>query len=162
MLGWWHHQQLRRFERSFGGYTVAMWDMVRRMVWFAIVLTAASFAIFSVLGNFAISSAENRGPVLIRDVVSTDVHTISGMLLLPLSCDELSVQSKPVSSSTYQLIFDTWQDPSIPCPEEPTAREFKTVIFAPQMGITFFATLNGQGFPIQVTPDYSAATSTKP
>jgi len=139
-----------------------MGDMMRRMVWFAIVLTAASFAIFAVLGNFAISSAENEGPVLIRDVVTPGVHNLSGMILLPLSCDELSTQSKPVSSTTYQLIFETWQDPSIACPEEPTPREFKTVIFAPQTGVTFFATLDGQGFPIQVTPDDSAATSTKP
>ena len=139
-----------------------MWDMVRRLVWFAIVSSAASFAIFAVLGNFAIAGAENAGPVFIRDVLSPGVHRFSGMLLVPLACDELSVQSKPMSSTTFQLIFETWQDPSIQCPEEPTPREFRTVVFAPSAGVTFFATLDGRGFPIQILPDLSASTSTSP
>jgi hypothetical protein len=147
---------------AFGGYNECMWDMVRRMVWFAVVSTAASFAVFAVLGNFAIAGAENEGPVVIRDVLSPGAHQFSGMLLLPLACDELSVQSRPMSSSTYQIIFQTWQDPSIACPPGPTPREFKTVIFAPSVGVEFLATLDGKSFPIEVVPDIPAPTSTRP
>lgn len=135
-----------------------MWDMVRGMVWFAVVSTVASFAIFAVLGNFAIAGAENEGPVVIRDVLSPGVHQFSGMIVLPLACDELSVQSEPVSSTTYMLVFQTWQDPSIACPSEPTPREFKTTVFAPSAGVVFLATLDGNGFPIEVEPDISTST----
>ena len=69
-----------------------MVDMIRRMVWFAIVATAVSFAIFAVLGDFATAGAVNEGSVPIRDVVTSGTHHLSGMLMLPLACDELSVQ----------------------------------------------------------------------
>ena len=129
--------------------------MVRRLVWFAIVASAASFAIFFVLGNFVVVSAENGGPVPIRDTLTAGVHHLSGMILLPLSCDELTVQTEQVSSDTYLLTFQSWEDPSIPCSGAPTPREFNTVLFAPSIGITFAATLNGIAFPVVVLPDIS-------
>ena len=136
-----------------------MADIVRRLVWFAIVATAASFAIFVVLGNFAALSASDQGPVPIRDIISSDTHHLSGMILLPLACDELSVQPEQVSPTEYELAFQTWQDPSVPCPAQPTPRTFETVAFAPASGITFIAALDGKGFPIIVIPDASSTQS---
>ncbi len=137
-----------------------MADTIRRLVWFGIVATAAFFAIFVVLGNFATARAGNGGAVAIHDMITSGTHRLNGILVLPLACDELSVEVKEVSSNLYQLDFQTWQDPSISCPRTPTPRPFQTVAFAPSLGTTFIAALDGQGFPITIVPDFS--TSTRP
>jgi hypothetical protein len=74
------------------------------------------------------------------------------MILLPAACDELTVQTQEVSSNSYVLAFQTWQDPSVLCPTTPTPREFNTVVFASSTTVNFSATLNGNGFPIVVLP----------
>lgn len=136
-----------------------MADTIRRLVWFAVVATAAFFSIFAVLGNFVTVNAENSGPVAIHDSVSPGIHHINGILMLPLSCDELSVGVEQVSASQYMLAFTTWQDPSIVCPAEPTPRAFETVAFASASGTTFIATLDGKPLPIFIVRD-AAASST--
>lgn len=135
-----------------------MLDTVRRLVWFSIVATAASFAVFLVLGNFATAGAENEGPVPVRDVVTAGAHQLTGMLLLPLSCDELSVEPEQISGTVYELAFETWQDPSVPCAQTPTPRSFEAVVFAPSVGVSFTAALDGQMFPIQILPDFSTSS----
>ncbi|HEV3245515.1 MAG TPA: hypothetical protein VG102_04100 [Candidatus Paceibacterota bacterium] len=133
-------------------------DIVRRLVWFAIVATVACFAIFVVLGNF-VSYAGNAGTVPVRDVVSPGTHRLSGMLVLPLSCDELSVETRQVTPALYQLMFQTWQDPSVPCPNTPTPRLFQTIVFAPSVGVAFTATLDGKAFPITILTEASSSPS---
>ena len=145
--------------RRFGAYTVHMADMIRRLVWFGIVAFAFAFAIFAILGNFAALGAENGGPVPVRDIISPDTHMLSGMILLPLACDELTVQTQQISANVYDLAFTTWEDPSVPCPETPTPRTFQAVTFAPATGVTFTATLDGNAFPILVLPEALASTT---
>ena len=136
-----------------------MLDLIRRLVWFAVVATAACFAIFFVLGNFFVASAQDEGPVPVRDVITSGTHRLSGILVLPLSCEELSVQPRQVSASEYALVFTTWQDPSIACPQTPTPRQFNAVVFAPSDGISFIATLDGKNIPIIVLPDTATSTA---
>lgn len=136
-----------------------MVDTIRRLVWFAVVATAAIFAIFVVLGNFATMSAANSGPVAIHDTVSNGSHQLNGILVLPLQCDELSVETIKISSTVYELAFQTWQDPSVSCPQTPTPRAFEAIAFAPASGTTFIATLDGKGFPITIVPDTSISTN---
>lgn len=136
-----------------------MADIVRRLVWFAVVATAAFFTIFAVLGNFAAVNAQNAGPVAIHDSLSAGIHHLNGILSLPLSCDELSVGVEKIGTYDYLLAFTTWQDPSIACPETPTPRAFETVAFAPSVGVNFIATLNGRTLPITVIPDIATSTA---
>jgi hypothetical protein len=137
-----------------------MADTIRAFVWFAIVATAASFAIFAVLGNFGALNAAFESPVPIHDDVSAGVHHLSGILVLPLSCDELSVETETISGTDYLLAFQSWQDPSVTCTQTPTSRAFEAVVPASSNGVSFIATLNGNGFPITITS--STATSTYP
>jgi hypothetical protein len=127
-------------------------EVVRRLVWLGIVCIAAGFAIFTVLGNFVVASAENAGPVQIRDTLAPGVHHLSGMLLLPLTCDQLTVQTDEISSNTYLLDFGTWQDPTVACETEPTPRQFNTIVLASSVGVQFTATLDGKAFPISILP----------
>lgn len=133
-------------------------DIVRRLVWFAIVATAAFFAIFVVLGDFA-TSAWSNNTTAIRDVVSPGTHTLSGMVVLPLSCDELSVTTNQASPTLYQILFQTWQDPSIQCESSPTPRLFQTIVFAPSAGVSFAASLDGKSLPITVLPEQATTSA---
>lgn len=136
-----------------------MADTVRRLVWLAVVMTTAFFAIFSVLGNFVEINAQNGGPIAIHDSLSPGVHRLNGILTLPLACDELSVGVEQVSENAYVLAFTTWQDPSIVCPREPTPRAFDTIAFAPSVGTDFYATFNGQPMQITIVPDVAASST---
>lgn len=136
-----------------------MLDAVRSLVWFAIVATIACFAIFFVLGNFFVVSAQNSGPMPVRDIVNSGAHHLSGMIVLPLSCDELSVQPQEISANAYALVFSTWENPSTTCPATPTPREFNAVVFAPASGISFIAVLDGKNVPITVIPETSTSTT---
>jgi hypothetical protein len=138
-----------------------MGDIVRSMVWFAIVATATSYAIFAVLGNFAAASAADEGPIPVRDLLEPGVHHLSGMVMVPSACDELTVRAQQISTTTYQLAFQTWQDPSVPCPTDPTPREFNVVAFAPSTGVEFSAALDGRQFPIAVIPDVMSTVKVK-
>ncbi|MDR3571368.1 MAG: hypothetical protein P4L81_04170 [Candidatus Pacebacteria bacterium] len=136
-----------------------MMDTVRRLVWFAIVATAAFFAIFVVLGNFALLQAQNPGVLAIHDIVTPGTHSLSGILVLPLSCDELSVATQKVSDTEYLLAFQSWQDPSIDCPKAPAPRAFQAVALAPATGVQFVATLDGKPLPITIITDVAASSS---
>ena len=136
-----------------------MGDIIRRMVWFAIVATAFSYAVFIVLGNFVTAEAQDEGPVRIRDVLEPGSHHLSGMVSVPQACDELLVRTEKLSTSSYELIFSTWQDPSVQCSPQSQPREFQAALFAPSTGVQFIATLNGRPLPVLVIPDITTASS---
>ncbi len=135
-----------------------MIDTLRRLVWFGIVATAAFFAVFVVLGNFIVFSSQGE-PAAIHDIISPGVHEMSGIVMVPMACDELSVETQRLSSTTYQLAFQTWRDPSVACPQVSTARPFETFVFAPSFGIAFLGTLDGKFIPISITSDLATSTS---
>jgi hypothetical protein len=126
-----------------------MLERVRHLVWFAIIATAVSYCLLVVIGNFVTASAENNGPLLVHDVVKPGAHNLSGMLMVPSACDQLSVHPEKVSASTYMLAFQTWQDASVPCPPRETPREFNAIVLS-SSSVQFLATLNGNGFPIRI------------
>lgn len=138
-------------------YTVDM-DIARRLVWFAIVATAGCFAILVVLGNVIFPATAGGSSVAVRDIVTPDAHWISGALTLPLTCDELSLSTKKLSATVYELVFQTWQDPSVPCSQESTPRTFQTVVFAPPSGVSFVATLDGRPFAITIISEVGTST----
>ena len=126
---------------------------ISRMAWFLIAATVLAYAVYLVAGNIvrAEASGENL-PIIIRDELGTGAHHLSGMIMVPSPCHELSVRTQSVSSSTQILLFRTWREPSVTCSSDRTPRYFRTMIFAPGAGVTFTATLDGAGFPILVVP----------
>ncbi len=124
-----------------------------RMMWFTIVAVVISYATYLVAGSIvhAQESGEHN-PVLIRDELGPGVHHLSGMVMVPTPCDELSVRTETLSNSDYLLIFRTWREPSVSCKSDETPRYFRVVLFAPSAGVAFSATLDNAGFPIVVLP----------
>lgn len=131
-----------------------MLGSVLRMGWFAIVAVAFSYGVCLVAGS--IESAQAAGvndPVAIRDALGPDSHELSGILMVPTTCDQLMVHTEQLAADSFELAFTTWHDPSIAsCPTDPTARAFQAELFAPAAGIDIAATMNGVAFPIAVIP----------
>lgn len=131
-----------------------MWDLIRRLVWFAIVASAFSYVVLLVLGSIVYAQAARLyAPVLIRDELRVGVHHLSGIIMVPSRCDQLSLHTEQVSTTTYFLVFTTWHEPSVNCDnEEEVPRSFREVVFAPSTGVRFIASLDGRPFPVVTIP----------
>jgi hypothetical protein len=129
------------------------------MLWFIAAGSIVAFAALTFAGKLAYSSASGEfEPALVRDVSGHGVHQLYGIILVSNTCDQLSGRLLQVSTSTYEVSFSTWREPSTPCSEERTPRAFHEALFAPPQGVSFVATLNGLPFPIAII----TATSSKP
>ncbi len=128
-----------------------------RMVWFFVVASLLAYATYLVVGNIAQAEASGENlPVVIRDELGKGVHHVSGMVMVPTPCDQLSVRTEAISNDTFVLVFRTWREPSVDCTEEETPRYFRALLFAPSTGVAFTATLDGSSLPILVLPALSS------
>ncbi len=130
-----------------------MLELTRRLVWFFVVASALSYSIFLVAGNAIYTQAlgESR-VVLVRDFLKVGEHHLSGMVMVPSTCDQLSVETKEVDTATFLLAFQTWRQPYVDCEHTDTPRSFRVVVFAPSVGVRFIGTLDGAPLELAVTP----------
>ena len=128
-------------------------EALRRAGWIVVAVVLGSYVTFLVSGNvFGSHSASLNIPIVIRDHVRPGEHHLKGMLLVANTCDQLSVSSKQVAEFEYELTFETWPDPAVPCEHEPSPRVFEAVVFAPSIGVRFVATLDKEPLEIAVYP----------
>ena len=129
-----------------------MLDLARRLVWFFVVASALSYAVFLVAGSTIHSQALGSvRSVLVRDHLKVGEHHLSGMVMVPSSCQQLSVKTEQLSDTVYHLKFTTWEEPYIECVHEDTPRAFRAIVFAPSVGVTFIGTLDESPLDISVT-----------
>ena len=131
-----------------------MFDILMRMLWFACAATVTAYV--SYLGFGSIVSADASGahtPLLIRDQLKPGLHQLTGIIMLPSPCDELTVIPTEAYQYVYELKFTTWRDPAIACKNEVSPRSFHTLIFGPAAGVRFIATLDEREIPIVVYPE---------
>lgn len=126
-------------------------DLARRLVWFFVVASSLSYAVFLVAGSTIHKEAisETRR-VLVRDYLKVGEHHLSGMVMVPSSCRQLSVKTEELSRELYHLKFTTWEEPYVDCTYEDTPRAFRAIVFAPSVGVDFLATLDGAPLEIAV------------
>jgi len=133
-----------------------MLDLTRRLVWFFVVSCAVSYAVFLVAGNaiYQQSLGDTR-VVLVRDSLKVGEHHLSGMVMVPRSCKQLSMRTEQIDPGVFLLKFQTWDEPNIECITEDTPRPFRAVVFAPSVGTQFIASLDDAPLRIAVTPAVS-------
>lgn len=139
-----------------------MGAILSRMLWFFVVASLIAYALYLVAGNIVSAQASGEHiPVVVRDELGQGVHHLSGMLMVPTPCDQLSVRVEPSSDTTFVLVFRTWREPSVDCAMDKTPRYFRAILFAPSTGIGFTATLDTIGFPILVLPTVPGRAPTR-
>ena len=131
-----------------------MADIFRRLLWFFIVSCAIAYALFLIAGSTIHAAAIDQSRIVAaRDSLSQNAHNLSGMVMVHSSCAELSVHTQQLSQTQFELQFTTWNEPSLPsCAQEDTPRSFRALVFAPSVGITFTASLDGEALILSVIP----------
>lgn len=130
-----------------------MLDLVRRLVWFFVVAAATAYAIFLVAGNAIHTRAlGDTRTVLVRDFLKVGEHHLSGMVMVPSTCKQLSVRTEQLSEMVFHLKFSTWEEPNVDCLSEDTPRAFRAIVFAPSVGVEFTGSLDEAPLQIAVTP----------
>lgn len=111
-----------------------------RLGWFFIAASLVAFAAQTFFGN-ALAAATEEDVHTVRaqhTYVREGVHEISGMLLVPSACHDLTVRAKDFDPQTTVLVFETWEQPYRTCAQDPVAKSFTVQVLAPQT-ITFKA-----------------------
>lgn len=130
-----------------------MGSIISRLIWFSILATVIAYASYLAVGSIVNAQAGGASdPVVIRDELRANQHSLSGMVVVPTPCDELSVQTQALSQTNFAIVFTTWHEPSVNCGNAPTPRAFETILFAPAAGITFTATLDNKDLQVAVIP----------
>lgn len=126
----------------------------RSLVWFVLILFVGLGATLIVANEIVRANLKPIRPILIRDTVGIGSHTLAGVVPVSSTCDEVIVYTEKVSDSLHKLIFSTWREPNIStCIDREQSREFRAVVFASSIGVSFTATLNGEPVPIAVIPE---------
>ena len=146
-------------------YMMSM-DFFRSLVWFLLILFVGLGATFIVASEIRRTQLKPSRPILARDTIGAGSHTLSGIVMVPSSCDEIIVNTRKTSDTSYALIVSTWREPYIPtCISREISREFRAIIFAPSIGVSFTASLDGVPVPIAVIPEiplrHTSTTSAK-
>ncbi|TSC85952.1 MAG: hypothetical protein G01um10148_860 [Parcubacteria group bacterium Gr01-1014_8] len=87
--------------------------------------------------------------------VSQGQHHLKGALMVPSQCHTLHVTIQEPSRFVYLVDFKTWVEPNRDCSKESAVRQFETVVFAPSVGVSFIATLDGKPLNIQVLEEFT-------
>ncbi len=129
-----------------------MSDIFSRAFWIWAIVFLIVYGIYVETGLTLNATTPARAPIVVRDVLGTGSHFLSGIVTVSSSCDQLALKVRQSNSSEFSLIFSTWQEPSIPCVVSPTPRVFRTTVFAPSSGVHFVATLDDETLPLAVFP----------
>lgn len=123
----------------------------RSLVWLVLIVAVGLGATFLVANAIIRAQFKPIIPILARDNVGIGSHTLSGNVPVQSTCDEVIVDTAKTSDTSYTILFSTWREPYIPsCISQEVQREFHAIIFAPSLGVSFTATLNGAPIPIAV------------
>lgn len=131
-----------------------MGELLQRIVWFFVVASAIAYAVFLVAGSFIQAQAVDAAHIVqVRDALAPNTHNLSGMVMVPTTCTQLSVRTEQVSQYVYELVFSTWKEPSVQdCDQDETPRAFRAILFAPATGVDITATLDGAPLTLAVFP----------
>lgn len=130
-----------------------MRNVMRRIFVFTLSACAVAYIVYVLAGASMYAQAEERArTVWVRDEISPNAHHMAGMITVQSSCTELMEKTEQLSPYLYKLVFTTWEHPNVECTDHPVQKEFYEIIFAPAVGVSFIATIDGQPLPIVVIP----------
>jgi len=130
-----------------------------RAAWFIVGAIIIAYLSYLIAASFVGAQAAGLNmPIAIRDDLQPNKHQLSGMVMVPSPCDELTLKTEQISETMYELNFTTWREPSVTCADDSTPRAFRTVLFAPSAGVNFVATLDNVALPIAVIPEIATTS----
>lgn len=108
-------------------------SMAVRLAWFGVVAIVVAFAAQTFFGSLLVAAADDDvRAIRVRDQFKNDMHELSGMVMVPSACHDLTVRTKDIDPQTTALVFETWEQPYRECPQELTPKAFRVVVYAPE------------------------------
>ncbi len=130
-------------------------EVMWQFLWLMTLGIAISYASYLFFGSIIMAGAEGKqAEIAAIDVIKPGEHHVSGVVLVPSQCHELSVTAYKLSETAYQLVFKTWPEPARDCARGAVTKPFKTVIFAPSFGLSFSAILDDEPVSLSLIPHY--------
>lgn len=117
-----------------------LWSFITLTV-FTIVLSYAAYLFFGSIVNAEIEEPMTRVEVYDFIDTSTKTHRLSGIIMVPTRCHELSVKTKELKPGTYHVYFSTFGDVH-GCADDPQPLSFREYVTAPIVGSEFTASLD--------------------
>lgn len=126
---------------------------IKNILSFTVVAGCVTYIILIVMGKFVDAQIEHDiNTVIVRDRLAVGVHNLSGMVMMPSSCHDVSATASKIDLSNYLITFKGWKNPSRECIEEETPQWFHLTVFAPSTGVAFQAVLDERPIPLTVVP----------
>jgi len=128
-----------------------MGEVLRNTAWFLFFSSITAYGAFLLLdGVVNAQTKQEARTIVVRDFLDRNVHNLSGMVVVPSVCHELIAYTKQLDPENYLLAFETWEDPSRTCAQNPVSRAFHLTLFAPPAGIAFQGMFNDRPIPLEV------------
>jgi hypothetical protein len=120
-------------------------------LWMATATVVIAYPTMLFIGSLSPSHEFERA-VIALDEIDGSMHTLTGTLVVPSECHglEARVVETNATSSSYHILFTTWQEPYRDCPRVSALKRFRVVLFAPPEGARFSASLDGAVMQLHV------------
>jgi len=93
---------------------------------------------------------ETANRIVMRDNFHDETHDLSGIVMVPSTCHDLSVRTKDFDANTTFIIFETWEQTyRTDCEKTATPRAITVSVFAPK-NIQFKGIFDNEVVPITV------------
>ncbi len=130
--------------------------MLVRLTLFSITAIAVAYAAHMFFGSIIFAAAEeDASAIVLRDSYKNEQHDLSGIVMVPSSCHDLTVRAKDIDARNTAIILETWEEPFVSeCEQTPTPRSIHVTAFGPE-GLDFYGILDGDWVPLTVLKSYS-------
>ena len=132
-----------------------MSEVMWRVLWItcaAIFVAYGSYLFFG--SSLSAVTDELEGSIVSVDAVSAGKHVLKGVIVIPSECHGVNIKVRQLVPTVYHLDFETWQEPYRDCAHVPVLHSFETIVFAPSLGVTFVASLDGKVLNMHVIESY--------
>ena len=132
-----------------------MSEVMWRVLWIACAAVFVAYGSYLFFGSsLSAVTDELEGTIVSVDSISAGKHVLRGVIVIPSECHGVSVKVRQLIPTLYHLNFETWQEPYRDCTHVPVLHSFETTVFAPSIGVTFVASLDGKVLQMHVIESY--------
>ncbi|MBI4068236.1 hypothetical protein HY413_02410 [Candidatus Kaiserbacteria bacterium] len=125
--------------------------MLVRLTLFTVTAIAIAYAAHMFFGSIIFAAAEeDASAIVLRDIYKNERHELSGIVMVPSTCHDLTVRAKDIDARSTAIILETWEQPfASACDKAPTPRAIHVTAFGPE-GLDLRGMQDGAWVPLTI------------
>jgi hypothetical protein len=125
--------------------------MAFRLTLFTVFASLVAFSAHLFFGSVIFAAAEqDTFAITLRDVYENETHDLSGIIMAPSACHDISVRAKDVDAGMTAIVFETWEQPyRETCEKSPAPRAIHVLAFGPK-DLELRGLLDGEWIPLSI------------